>query len=164
MAFTTEFYDYLHELELDGSISRLDDDSTELLKLRILATESTFENKKANCIALLEKGYSKREVATEVKMSIITVSEIKKEAGIPRVPVFKYLVDDKFYVDLRALKRVFPISKDDGVIKSLKRLGHVAYYLHDCHWEQIPIGAMMITANGKVHVKKSHNIRTFDKF
>ncbi len=59
MVLTTEFYDYLHELEKkDGSINRFDMDSPELTKLHELAS-GTFEDRRANCIKLLERGFDK---------------------------------------------------------------------------------------------------------
>lgn len=56
MTLSTEFYDYLHELEKGGSINRFDMDSPELTKLHELAS-GTFEDRRANCIKLLERGF-----------------------------------------------------------------------------------------------------------
>ncbi|MCZ3587482.1 hypothetical protein L2814_09660, partial [Lactobacillus gasseri] len=64
MALTAEFYDYLHELERDGSINRFDMDSPELNKLHVLAS-GTFEDRRANCIKLLERGFDKWEISAE---------------------------------------------------------------------------------------------------
>ena len=58
MVLTTKFYDYLHELELGGSISRFDWKSPELKKLHVLASGS-MEDRKKRCIKLLERGFDK---------------------------------------------------------------------------------------------------------
>ena len=50
MVLTTKFYNYLHQLEADGSISRFDWNSPELKRLHDLASGGTLHIKKSNDI------------------------------------------------------------------------------------------------------------------
>jgi hypothetical protein len=163
MVLTTEFYDYLHELEKDGSINRFDMDSPELTKLHELAS-GTFEDRRANCIKLLERGFDKWEIAAETEFAASVIENFRREARIPIVPHYNYLIDGKFYTDLNALRKAFKIPTTAGAIDYLCDRRHKAYHLKRFHWEQIPLGSHLIDGHGTERIKNSPDIRTYKQF
>lgn len=163
MVLTAKFYDYLHELELEGSISRFDMNSPELQKLHELASGS-FEDRKKQCIKLLERGYDKRECAVETEFSASQIESIRREAKIPIVPRFNYLVDGEFYADVTSLRKVFKIPTTADSIIYLRFYQHSAYRLDHFRWERIPLGAHLYNKFGKMRIKKSHDIRSYKKY
>lgn len=118
MTLSVEFYDYLHKLEKSGSINRFDMDSPQLTKLHELAS-GTFEDRRANCIKLLERGFDKWEISAETEFAASVIEIFRREARIPIVPHYNYLIDGKFYTDLNALRKAFKIPTTAGAIDYL---------------------------------------------
>lgn len=160
MVLTTKFYDYLHELEKGGSISRFDMNSPELQELHELAS-GTFEERRKRCIELLERGFNKWECSAKTEFSASVIEVFRREAKIPRVPHFNYLVNGVFYTDLNAIRRVFRIPTTAKAVEYLNDRRHKAYHLEKFHWEQIPIGARMTNGYGTVRIKKADDIRSY---
>lgn len=160
MTLSVEFYDYLHKLEKGGSINRFDMDSPELNKLHELAS-GTFEDRRANCIKLLERGFDKWEISAETEFAVSVIEIFRREARIPIVPHYNYLIDGKFYTDLNALRKAFKIPTTAGAVDYLCDRRHKAYHLKKFHWEQIPLGSHMIDGCGTERVKDSYDIRTY---
>lgn len=163
MVLSTQFYDFLHELEEDGSISRFDWKDPRLKKLHILASGSV-EDRKKQFIKLLERGYDKHECAAETEFPVSQIEKIRREAKIPIVPRFNYLVDGEFYADVNSLRKVFKIPTTADSITYLRFYRHSAYHLDHFHWEQIPIGAHLYNKFGKMRIKKAHDIRSYKKY
>lgn len=163
MALSTEFYDYLHELELNGSISRFDWESPELRKLHELASGS-FEERRKQCIKLLERGYDKWEISAETEFSASIIDVFRREAKIPIVPHFNYLIDGVFYADLNALRKVLKVPTTASAVDYLKNKNHKAYHLDHFHWSQIPVGSRLVNKFGKERIKNSHDIRSYKKY
>lgn len=163
MVLTTKFYDYLHELEENGSVARFDMNAPELRKLHELAS-GTFEDRRRNCIKLLERGFDKWEISAETEFAVSVIENFRREAKIPIVPHFNYLIDGVFYTDLKALRRTFGIPTMTGAIDYLCDRRHKAYHLNKFHWEQIPLGSHLVDAHGTEHVKTSADIRSYKKY
>lgn len=163
MALTNEFYDYLHELEKGGSINRFDMDSPELNKLHVLAP-GTFENKRANCIKLLERGFDKWEISANVDLTVTEIDQIRRSVKIPTIPHFNYLIDGIFYADLNAVRKMLRVPTTALAVQYLRERKSRAFHLDHFHWDQVPMGSHMITSGGTLHIKKSNDIRTFRQF
>ena len=82
MVLTMKFYDYLHELEENGSVARFDMNAPELRKLHELAS-GTFEDRRRNCISLLERGFDKWEISAETEFAASVIDNFRREAKIP---------------------------------------------------------------------------------
>lgn len=160
MVLTTKFYDYLHELEKGGSISRFDMDSPELQELHELASGS-FEERRARCIELLERGFNKWECSAKTEFPAVVIEVFRREAKIPRVPHFNYLVNGIFYTDLGAIRRAFRVPTTAKAMEYLNDGRHRAYHLESFRWEQIPIGAKMTDGYGSIHIKTDDDIRSY---
>ena len=163
MVLTTKFYNYLHQLEADGSISRFDWNSPELKRLHDLAS-GTLEDRRDRCIKLLERGFDKWEISANVDLTVTEIDRIRRSVKISTIPHFNYLIDGIFYADLNAVRKMLRVPTTALAVQYLRERKSRAFHLDHFYWDQVPMGSHMITSDGTLHIKKSNDIRTFRQF